>query len=425
MPVKSSLREMKRRRRLLLSVFLFISMPLSVWAQKNSCLDCHLQMDDVLKAPAEGFAADVHKQFGLGCEDCHGGDPAQDDVELAKDRSFKGSPERAKIPEFCGSCHSDSATMRKFNPNLRVDQLVLYWTSRHGQLLKEGDASGAVCTDCHGVHGIQPANFPKSQVFPWNIPQTCGRCHSNADTMKAYGISVRQVDDYKQSVHARALFEKKDLSAPACNDCHGNHGAAPPEVTSIAFVCRQCHSSAGDLFSRSPHKEAFDSLGMSECEACHGNHKIISPADEMLAGGKNDICLQCHDAGTEPHQTGLEIKRRLDDFVASSEASGKLLTSAESKGIEVSEAKFKLQDSLSSLVLARNLTHGLSLPEIERSLGDGAKILAEVKVSGEAALREAKFRRSGLIIATAFIILLALALYLKIRDLQRSPKHQR
>src|SRR4030043_1095413 len=120
MPVKSSLREMKRRRRLLLSVFLFISMPLSVWAQKNSCLDCHLQMDDVLKAPAEGFAADVHKQFGLGCEDCHGGDPAQDDVELAKDRSFKGSPERAKIPEFCGSRHSDSAVMRKFNPNLRA-----------------------------------------------------------------------------------------------------------------------------------------------------------------------------------------------------------------------------------------------------------------------------------------------------------------
>jgi predicted CXXCH cytochrome family protein len=407
----------------LLAFGIFFVSHLSLRAQKNSCVECHLEMDEALKAPAEGFSADVHKQFGLGCHDCHGGNPAQDDVELAKDRSFRGSPERAKIPEFCGSCHSDSATIRKFNPNLRVDQLALYLTSRHGQLLNKGDANGAVCTDCHGVHGIQQANFPKSQVFPWNIPQTCGRCHSSADTMNAYGISVQQVDDYKQSVHARALFEKKDLSAPVCNDCHGNHGAAPPEVTSIAFVCRQCHPSAGDLFSRSPHKEAFDALGISECEVCHGNHRISPPSDDLLAGGKEDVCTQCHDAGTEPHQTGLKIKEHIDIYVASSEAAKELLARAERKGVDIGEAQFKLQDSTAALVLARNLTHGLSLSEIEAGLGEGAKVLAEVKVSGEAALREANFRRSGLIIATGLIILLALALYLKIRDLKRPPTH--
>ena len=375
-------------------------------------------MEDALKAPAESFAADVHKQYGLGCHDCHGGNPAQDDIELAKDKSFKDAPKRAEIPEFCGSCHSDSAYMRKFNPNIRVDQISLYWTSQHGQLLKKGDANAAVCTDCHGVHGIMAANFPKSQTFPWNIPQTCGRCHANADFIKGYGIPVRQVDDYKQSVHARALFDKKDLSAPVCNDCHGNHGAAPPEVTSIAFVCRQCHPSAGDLFSKSPHKEAFDALGISECEACHGNHRISRPSDDILAGGKTDVCVQCHDAGTEPHQTGLKIKQQIDNFVASSEAARALLAGAERKGVDVSEALFKLQDATTALVLARNLTHGLSLSEIEANLGDGGKVLAEVKVRGEAALREAKFRRSGLIIATLFIMLLAAALYLKIRQIQ-------
>jgi len=424
-PLGVFMREVKRRSSLTALAILVISAPLPLSAQQDSCVDCHLQMDDALKAPAEGFNADVHKQFGLGCKDCHGGNPNQEDVELAKDRTFVGSPDRAKIPEFCGSCHSDSAYMRKFNPNLRVDQLALYWTSRHGQLLKKGDSSGAVCTDCHGVHGIQSANFPKSPVFPWNIPQTCGRCHSSADTMKAYGIPVQQVDDYKQSVHARALFEKKDLSAPVCNDCHGNHGAAPPEVTSIAFVCRQCHPSAGDLFSKSPHKEAFDALGISECEACHGNHKILQPSDELLAGGKDDICLQCHDAGTEPHRTGLEIKQRIDNYVASSAEAKELLARAERKGVDVGEAQFKLQDSMSALVLARNLTHGLSPSEIEASLGEGAKVLAEVKVSGEASLREAKFRRTGLIIATVFIILLAAALYLKIRDLKRPATHPR
>jgi predicted CXXCH cytochrome family protein len=413
--------EVKRRSCLGALAVLIAAAPLPLWAQKDSCVDCHLQLDGEFKAAAEGFAADVHKPFGLSCKDCHGGNPGQEDIELAKDKTFKGSPERAVIPEFCGSCHADSAYMRRFNPNLRVDQLSLYWTSRHGLLLKKGDSRGAVCTDCHGVHGIMPANFPKSRVFAWNIPQTCGRCHSNADLMSAYGIPAGQVADYEQSVHARALFEKKDLSAPVCNDCHGNHGAAPPEVASIAFVCRQCHTSAGDLFSKSPHKEAFDALGISECEACHGNHRILPPSDEFLAGGREDICLQCHEAGTEPYQTGLEIKKLIDEFVASTSAGEALLKSAERKGVEVGEAQFKLQDVNTALVLARNLIHGLSRSEIEASLTEGGKALTEVRARGQSALKEAKFRRSGLIVATAFIVLLAVGLYLKIRDLQKNP----
>ncbi|OGD35557.1 MAG: hypothetical protein A2V45_00285 [Candidatus Aminicenantes bacterium RBG_19FT_COMBO_58_17] len=404
-----------------ISVFLiclFVISPAFLRAQKNSCVECHLQLEDSLKAPAVNFAADVHKQYGLGCHDCHGGNPAQEDIELAKDKSFKDAPKRTQIPEFCGSCHSDSAYMRKFNPNIRVDQLSLYWTSQHGQRLKKGDAKTAVCTDCHGVHGVMAANFPKSQTFPWNIPQTCGRCHANADFMKGYRIPVRQVEDYKQSVHARALFEKKDLSAPVCNDCHGNHGAAPPEVSSIAFVCRQCHPSAGELFSKSPHKQAFDGLGIAECDVCHGNHLISPPSDNLLAGGKADVCIQCHEAGTAPHQSGLKIKQQIDTFAASSEAAGTLLATAERKGVEVSEARFKLQDATTALVLARNLTHSLSPSEIEANLGEGGKVLAEVKVRGEAALREANFRRTGLIIATLFLMLLAAALYLKIRQIQ-------
>jgi predicted CXXCH cytochrome family protein len=396
--------------------------PLSLHCQKNSCLECHKEMDEEsLRAPVEGFAKDIHGQFGLSCQDCHGGNPLQDDVELAKDKSFKGAPQKAKIPEFCGSCHANSEYMKRFNPNLRVDQLQLYWTSKHGELLRKGDTHVAVCTDCHGVHGIQASNFPKSSTFAWNIPQTCGRCHSSRDDMKAYGIPVNQVEDYKQSVHAQALYEKKDLSAPVCNDCHGNHGASPPQVTSIAFVCRQCHPSAGDLFSQSPHKAAFDGLGISECEACHGNHKILLPTDEMLSGGRSDVCSQCHDLGTGPYETGLQMKRQLDSYAGSFASVQDLLTQAKKHGVEVSEPEYRLQDASTTLILVRNLTHALSLPDMEEKLGEGTKVIASVKARGEAALEEAKFRKTGLVIATGFIFLLALALYLKIRELQSKP----
>jgi hypothetical protein len=144
----------------------------------------------------------------------------------------------------------------------------------------------------------------------------------------------------------------------------------------------------------------------------------------MLAGGKSDVCSQCHDSGTKPFDAGLEMRRRLQAFVAAYAYDESLLGQAENKGVEVSEAKFKLQEATTALIEVRNLTHGLSLPGIEAKLTDGVKVLDDVRVRGDAALREASFRKTGLVVATAFILLLALALYLKIRDLQRNASGQ-
>jgi predicted CXXCH cytochrome family protein len=390
----------------------------SLLAQKNSCLDCHAKLEDELKAPVEGFKLDVHQQFGLGCADCHGGNPAQDDADKAKDRTFHGAPKRAQVPEFCARCHSDSAYIKAFNPRLRVDQMELYRTSRHGQLRKKGDAKVAVCTDCHGVHGIQTAKHPKSLTFPWNIPQTCGRCHADAALMKAYGIPTVQVAEYKESVHAQALFEKKDMSAPACNSCHGNHGAAPPDVKSIAFVCRQCHPSAGELFSKSPHKKAFDETGFSECEACHGKHKILRPTDAMLGTDAGAVCVQCHEAGSKPFAAAARMKELIAGFGSEIDADQALLDRAERKGVEVSDPKYRLQEIHTLLVSVRNLTHGLDLADIEQKTKEGTSLLAGVRTSAEAALKEAKLRRTGLVVATVCLILFALAFYLKIRQMK-------
>jgi len=401
-------------------VILVIShLNLSLNAQGNSCIECHKELDDELLAPVETFKMDIHQQFGLSCADCHGGNPAEEDIDLAKDTTFKGTPQRSRIPEFCASCHSDSRYMRRFNPSLRVDQLDLYWTSEHGQLLKKGDTKVALCTDCHATHGIQVAAHPKSWTFPWNIPRTCGRCHSDKNYMKDYRIPTNQWDEYKESVHAHALFEKKDLSAPVCNDCHGNHGAAPPEVTSIAYVCRQCHPSAGDLFSQSPHKKAFDEMELSECEACHGNHKILTPSDEMLGTGEKAVCIQCHEPDSKPYQVASQIKDKLDAFIEKIHHADDLLEQADRQGVEVSEPKFRLTEANTALIFARNLTHSFSPAEIEEKIGDGEKVVAEVITAGETALREAKFRKTGLIIATCFLFLLAMGIYLKIKQIEK------
>ncbi|MGZ5554247.1 MAG: cytochrome c3 family protein [Candidatus Aminicenantales bacterium] len=398
--------------------------PLLAFGQKNGCIDCHSQLDGDLKSPVAAFEADIHREFGLSCQDCHGGNPDTDDIALAKDKSFKGAPAKAKIPLFCGGCHADPAAIRTYNPALRTDQLSQYETSRHGKLLKAGDTKVAVCTDCHGVHGILSARMPKSTTFPWNIPQTCGRCHADKGLMEGYRIPTDQLDEYMASVHAKALFEKKDLSAPVCNDCHGNHGAFPPAVSSVASVCRQCHAAAGELFGKSLHKKAFDDMGVGECDACHGNHKILPPSTAMIGTAGGAVCIQCHDEGSRGFKMAADLRRTLDGFTSGySEVEG-LLSLARRKGVEVGDAEFSLQDVHTTLVSAENLTHGLDEAEIAKTVAEGEKALLGVRTAALGAVKEGRFRRQGLAVTTAILALFAVALALKVRRMGRTRRDE-
>src|ERR1019366_918341 len=159
-----------------------------------------------------------------------------------------------QVQGFCGKCHSNAETMKRFNPSLRVDQESEFATSVHGKRIAEGDTKPATCISCHGSHGIRAVKDPTSPVYPTNVAATCGKCHAKADYMKQYGIPTDQLQKYQTSVHAEAL--KKDLSAPTCNDCHGNHGAAPPGTASTANVCGTCHIRQAELFAKSPHGSA-------------------------------------------------------------------------------------------------------------------------------------------------------------------------
>ncbi|HEX9636993.1 MAG TPA: hypothetical protein VGB99_05635 [Acidobacteriota bacterium] len=255
--------------------------------QDNACLNCHSELEDELHTPVENWRHDVHFERGITCAGCHGGvdDPALSDdmvTTMDPDRGFVGRPERAELAEFCGRCHSDAAFMKRYNPRARIDQVAEYRSSVHGQKNRAGDLKVATCIDCHGVHGILPLSNPNSPVAPQNVPQTCAHCHSDAARMAEYGIPTDQFAEYSASVHAEALLIRQDNAAPACNDCHGNHGAVPPGVESIANVCGQCHALEATLFRGSKKKAIFDELGYSECAICHGHHEIAHPSPELL-----------------------------------------------------------------------------------------------------------------------------------------------
>lgn len=409
---------MKLRGRIVLLLLLFVG---SIANAKDSCIECHSELEKELHKPVEGMKIDIHPRQGLSCVSCHGGDPTSDDPEGAMDpkKGYIGAPTPEKIPTFCGNCHSNAEYMRRFNPKLRVDQLQLYWTSVHGKKLANGDTHVANCVSCHGVHGILPVSDPRSPVYAANVPGTCARCHGDARLMGRYGIPVNQMDEYKTSVHGIALLQKGDLAAPACNDCHGNHGATPPGVSSVANVCSQCHPANGELLAQSPHAKPFEEMGIAACETCHGNHKVERPTDAMIGSGKESACITCHDKDSKGYVVAAAIKGAIDGLKVKRDEAARLITRAETAGMEVSNAKFDLHEVDGTLTLARTKVHSFVLSQVEEVTAKGMTLAEKVKEAGEKALAEIQFRRKGLGVSLVIIIIVAIALGFKIREIDR------
>lgn len=389
--------------------------------KKNSCLDCHLKLEGKLGEPARRINTDIHLARGLACNDCHGGDPTVDDQAAAKDarKGFIGKPKTADIPAFCGKCHSDANLMKKFNPSLRVDQEGEYATSVHGKLLKSGDQKVATCISCHGVHGIRAVTDPLSSVYASNVAETCAKCHADAEHMQGYKIRTDQYAKYKQGVHAKALYERQDLSAPTCNDCHGNHGATPPGIASVANVCGQCHARQAELFQASPHKTAFDKMQLGECLRCHSNHEIAKPTDQMLGTGSQSVCITCHQPADKGYLAAGQMSAKIEELLKSVDRSTEILNRAERAGMEVSRPKFELREAVDGVTHARVLIHTSSLSEVDKVIGPGLAVANRGYQAGIDALAERRFRRKGLVVSLVFILFLAGLVYLKVREIER------
>ena len=380
----------------------------------EDCRDCHLALtDERLSAPAVAYEADVHAGAGFGCLACHGSGGVD---RLDPSEGFLAAPVRREIPDMCGRCHSDAAFMRQFDPSMRVDQVTEYWTSVHGQRLMEGnDPDVATCIDCHPAHGIRPPDDPASTVHPANVVATCGRCHSDGARMAGRDIRTDQVEEYRSSVHGRLLFDEGDLSAPVCNDCHGNHGAAPPGVASVRNVCGQCHSVMADYFDQSAHGEIFNANDLAGCATCHDHHAVEEVSEATLYARAEDVCATCHVPPDTLASQFDDIGAVLDTLEAAEEEALTVLEDAENRGMEVSQAIFELGDIGNVRTRARSAIHTFRVGPVRQEVEVGLAIAARAAERGEEALEEYDFRRLGLGVSSALILLLIIGLLLKIR----------
>jgi hypothetical protein len=394
-------------------------------APKDSCLTCHLDIgDDRLTKPAVDYPQDIHAAKGFGCAACHGGDPKEEGMEAMEPRKgYIGVPPRERMAQVCGRCHSDARFMKQYNPALRVDQVVEYASSVHGRRLAQlGDKRVATCASCHPAHAIRPPSDPRSSVHPLRVADTCGRCHGDPQHMAPYKIPTDQQDKYKTSVHWEAMATRGDLSAPTCNDCHGNHGAAPPGVSWVGNVCGQCHTVMADLFAKSVHARAFTQLGAPGCATCHENHAIKPAGAQMLGTGEGAVCANCHGADDAGGKVAGEMRALLDSLRGSADRARTILGQAEHAGMEVSQAQFDLAGARDALIKGRAAVHAFTVEAVKKEVEAGLAVSARAEARGARALEEVQFRRKGLGVSVFIILALIAGLLMKIRQVERRPK---
>ncbi len=274
-----------------------------------NCATCHPDAQDAWQASRHGVAAKAGK-FAAHCIDCHGGNAHA--ILPSSDRNSATS--HTNIPLTCGRCHGQKFVMEK--AGLSNQMFVSYEQSVHGRNVAHGSQKAAVCTDCHDYHSILGANNPQSSIFKFNVPRTCGKCHS--------AIAAQ----FSSSVHGSAIA-RGNWTAPVCTDCHGIHAIKsmrdPSAATSAGNMsnetCAKCHEGVRltqefgvpggrvTSYNASYHGLArqLGSTVAANCGSCHGVHNILPSSDRRSPINKANLaktCGHCHKGATAKFAQG-------------------------------------------------------------------------------------------------------------------------
>ena len=295
--------------------------------KKITCGQCHADAQEAYSHSAHAVAR-KEGVAAAGCQDCHGGAH-----EVMAGGDPKSPVNHENIPYTCGRCHGQKFLMESRGES--AQPFISYQESVHGRATEMGSQKAAVCTDCHGAHEILPANDAKSPIYKFNVPTTCGKCHTDVN------------NTFMQSIHGQALL-RGNAQAPVCTDCHGIHSIkahadpnSPASEQNLSKdICARCHEGVrlsqefgvpGNKVSSyfdSYHGLAAEggSVVAANCSSCHGVHNILPSSDPHSTINKANLdatCGQCHkgvtqkftqtrvhsEDGVQPHDIGsLAVK---------------------------------------------------------------------------------------------------------------------
>ncbi len=166
---------------------------------------------------------------GLGCLDCHGEDSfPHSGLPPADGRIYT-----IDANAMCTSCHE-----------VHADELNM---GMHAQAIANGNTQAAVCTDCHGAHHIQTADFR-----PEIMAGVCADCHETTH------------EQWSMSDHA-------DIGPLGCSTCHDYHAQTLRIGETTTELCLNCHDdNLPQTFVHETHITAVQGGDYPvECSDCH------------------------------------------------------------------------------------------------------------------------------------------------------------
>lgn len=267
-------------------------------AGRADCLSCHGP------AGAHPFPVDHARRSNKTCTACH----------ISTRSTGGGARDKRTSPHvtnnYCLACHG-TPTAAMVLPDgerlsLFIDQAE-YEHSTHGR-------SHMPCTACHTAQTEYPhppvTAKTRRELSRGIVQQSCFSCHEKV------------FEQFKESVHGKALVEAGNVDVPGCPDCHGIHDIAAPHTPLFRLespdTCSKCHADPklAEKYGMSAHVTesylndfhgATIRLARQEdpdiasykavCYDCHGIHdirKVEDPASHVVAEQLVETCRRCH-----------------------------------------------------------------------------------------------------------------------------------
>ena len=211
----------------------------------------------------------------------------------------------------CLSCHRQTDLSMTLPGGQKLGLFVdgeQFANSVHG-------SKGLECTACHPNNRQypHPAVTAKTEreLNRGIVQQACASCHPDV------------YNQYKDSVHGKALLEQNNLDVPSCTDCHGIHNISNPTTTLFRLhspdLCSTCHADAKlmskygisanvtktylndfhgatvrlEADAENPNITSYKAV----CYDCHGIHNIKMVSDPNSSVIKDNLvktCQKCH-----------------------------------------------------------------------------------------------------------------------------------
>jgi hypothetical protein len=116
------------------------------------------------------------------------------------------------------------------------------------------------------------------------------------------------------------------------------------------------------------------------------------------------------------------MTKGLASLAAATERARADLARAERLGMDVERPTYDLSGASEALVRARVVVHTFSAEEFGKVIAEGQGVAAEVDRAAQARLREYRYRRQGLAIASVVLLLFAGLLVVKARRLEKERR---